>query len=554
LLRNDDRLLPLTPGVSIAVVGPLARDLFEDWYSGTLPYKVTIADGLAAVADVTAVPALDRVDVGDLGVFDVADWGGNVVTLRAAPPLPTSPDRPPGLYLTSDFTVSSPGPHGWTVHETFIRDGDRLRSTATDAEAVVSWTLLSDGVAAAARAAASADVAVVVVGNHPLINGRETQDRTTLEFPPRQRDLIRAVMSANPRTVLVIMSSYPYAVPPEVKTVLWTSHGGQETGHAIADLLTGAEAPSGRLPQTWYASDADLPDILEYDIIKARRTYQYFDGAPLFPFGHGLTYTTFQYSNLRVERDESLVTVHVDVANTGPRPASEVIQLYTHRAPARASAADPAPDVGAAPIDRVRDWPRRLAGFTRLTLTPGQTGTAEISFPLTELAIWDVDTGLMKVFGGSYTLDIGASSADTRQTATLTVDGPAPGSRHLTGRQIRAADFDDQENIILVGETRADGDAVTPAAHTGTLVFRHARLGSANQITLCVAGEPGTIEVRHGAEPLATLDVAPPGGKYAWQEVTTTVTSPGNNPRDLSLVLTAGLRLAWFRLSAQGHR
>jgi beta-glucosidase len=539
LLRNDDRLLPLTPGVSVAVVGPLACDLFEDWYSGTLPYKVTVADGLAAVADVTAVPALDRVDVGDLGVFDVADWGGNVVTLRAAPPQPTSPDRPPGLYLTSDFTVSSPGPHGWTVHETFIRAGDRLRSTATDAEAVVSWTLLSDGVASAARAAASADIAVVVVGNHPLINGRETQDRTTLEFPPRQRDLIRAVMSANPRTVLVIMSSYPYAVPPEVKTVLWTSHGGQETGNAIADLLTGAEAPSGRLPQTWYASDADLPDILEYDIIKARRTYQYFDGAPLFPFGHGLTYTTFQYSNLRVERDESLVTVRVDVTNTGPRPASEVIQLYTHRAPAA--------------VDRVRDWPRRLAGFTRLTLTPGQTGTAEISFPLTELAIWDVDTGLMKVFGGSYTLDIGASSADTRQTATLTVDGPAPGSRRLTGRLIRAADFDDQENIILVDETRADGDAVTPAAHTGTLVFRHARLGSANQITLCVAGEPGTIEVRHGDEPLATLDVAPPGGKYAWQEVTTTVTSPGDDPRDLSLVLTAGLRLAWFRLSAQGH-
>jgi beta-glucosidase len=513
LLRNDGGLLPLAPGSSIAVVGPLACDLFEDWYSGTLPYKVTIADGLA---DATATEGLDRVQIGDLGVFDVADWGGDVVTLR-------SPET--GLYLTSDLTVSSPGPHGWVVHETFIRDGGLLRSTATGREVPVTWNVLTDGVAEAARAAAAADVAVVVAGNHPLINGRETQDRDTLALPPRQRDLIRAVTEANPRTVLVIMSSYPYIVPPSARAVLWTSHGGQETGHAIADLLTGAAAPSGRLPQTWYASDEDLPDILEYDIIKARRTYQYFDGEPQFPFGHGLTYTTFQYSNLRAEPGRA----RVDITNSGDRPGTEVVQLYARRA---------------------GGYRRRLLGFARVALAPGETSTAEIVFPLTELAVWDVDTHAMTVFGGDYELLAGASSTDIRLTATLTLDGPVPGPRLLFGREIRAADFDDHENIILTDETPASGTAITPAvrAGTGRVVFRRADLGSAERITLRVAGGPGTIECRHGDDPVSAVSV-PAGDRYSWSEVTAPLTFASGGARDLSITLTSGIRLAWLRVA-----
>jgi beta-glucosidase len=525
LLLNDERLLPLPAGSSIAVVGPLACDLFEDWYSGTLPYKVTIADGLAEVANVTAVEALDRFQVGDLGVFDVFDWGGNVVTLRSVET---------GLFLSGDFTASSPGPHGWTVRETFIRDGDRLRSIASGRSEPVTWSALSDGVATAASAAAGADVAVVVVGNHPMINGRESEDRTTLEFPPRQLDLIRAVTEANPRTVLVIMSSYPYIVPPDTRTVLWTSHGGQETGHAIADLLTGAATPTGRLPQTWYASDDDLPDILEYDIIKARRTYQYLDREPLFPFGHGLTYTTFQYSNLRIMRDESLVTARIDITNTGSREASELVQLYTRRAT----------------LDRIGTWPRRLAGFTRVTLAPGATAIVEIAFPLAELAIWDVDTRRMTIFGGDYDLLIGASSTDIRQTETLTVDAPAPGPRHLLGRQVRATDFDDQENIILVdpppspkggdvtSTTLEGGECDIASLGAGRVTFREAVLDGAERVSVRVAGGAGTVEFRYGGELIAALaDGSAP------------VTLTGGGPRDLTVTLTEGLRLAWFRFA-----
>lgn len=517
LLRDDDGLLPLAG--TATVLGPLSRDLYEDWYSGTLPYKVTIADGLGQAG----TEGLDRVRVGDLGEFDVADWGLDVITLRSAES---------GLYLSSDLTVTSPGPHGWVVHETFIRvqrdDGTvLLRSAATGREhGPYGWTVLSDGVTAAAEAAASAGVAVVVLGNHPMINGRETQDRTTLRFPPRQEELLRAVIEANPRTVLVIMSSYPYAVPEQARTVLWTSHGGQETGHAVADVLTGAASPAGRLPQTWYASDDDLPDIFEYDIIKARRTYQYFDGTPLFPFGHGLTYTTFRYDNPRITRDESAVTARIDVTNTGTREGSEVVQFYSKA-------------------------PRRLVGFTRLTLAPGQAGTAEVTFDLAELAIWDTGAHRMTVVPGDYQIMAGASSADIRLTATLRIDGDPPGPRPLRGRKVRAADFDDHEGIVLVDETQADGDAVTPAGRSGTLVYRDAELGAGGHASAAfgIAGRRGLVEVRHGDDLLGAVTTPGTDGKYEWTEVVAPVTVAGGQPRDLTVVLSEGVRLAWFRIA-----
>ena len=210
--------------------------------------------------------------------------------------------------------------------------------------------------AEAARAAAEAGRCVLVLGNDPLINGRENQDRVTLALPPAQDRLIRAVHAACPRLVLVVMSSYPYALgwaADHVPAIVWTSHGGQETGRALADVLLGTHEPAGRLAQTWYAADEDLAGLLDYDIIKTRRTYLYFDGCPLYPFGHGLSYTTFGYSGLRLDPPEvdpdAVLTVSVEVTNTGTRAGTEVVQCYT------------------GPVAPRRPRPRgALAGFTRL--------------------------------------------------------------------------------------------------------------------------------------------------------------------------------------------
>ena len=133
-------------------------------------------------------------------------------------------------------------------------------------------------------------------------------------------------------------------------------------GQALAEVLFGDYAPAGRLTQTWYASADDLPDILAYDIIKYNRTYLYFDGTPLYPFGHGVTYTTFTYTNLQLSANmigaSEQVIVSVDVTNTGSRASDEVVQLYIH---ARQS--------------RVKRPCKELKGFCRVHFEPGQTRT-----------------------------------------------------------------------------------------------------------------------------------------------------------------------------------
>ena len=215
------------------------------------------------------------------------------------------------------------------------------------------------------------------------------------------------------------MSSYPYALgwaADHVPAIVWTSHGGQETGRALADVLTGAHEPAGRLAQTWYAGDEDLPGLLDYDIIKTRRTYLYFDGCPLYPFGHGLSYTTFSYSRLRLApRDVApggTVTVSVEVTNTGARAGTEVVQCY------------------AGPVAPRRPRPHgALAGFTRLSLAPGETRTAEIQVPGSALAYWDVAAHRMTVDPGDYLVKVGSSSAAIQQSGWLRVRGPVPPPR-----------------------------------------------------------------------------------------------------------------------------
>ncbi len=487
----------------------------------------------------------DRVRT-DLGEFDVFDWGDDVITLRGAQS---------GKYLTvtgdGTLAVTAEKPDGWTVRETFRRTlapggAALLESTATGQAFRLRWDPLSDGVAGAAAAARDAEVAVVVVGNNPMIGGREARDRATLALPPSADRLVREVTAASPRTVLVIMSSYPY-VTPDARAIIWTCHAGQETGHALADLITGRHAPEGRLPQTWYAADADLPDPLDYDIIKAGWTYQYTTARPRFPFGHGLTYTTFGYGPLRVEAalaestelaestGPEQITASLDVTNAGDRDGTEVVQLY----------------VSYAGPDQPR---RRLCGFTRVTLAPGETATARISVPLERLQLWDVAAGRMTVPPGPVEIGAGASSADIRQTATLPLPAASPVRRPA---RVAAADFDDYANVTLTDTTREAGTAVTPAdpALPAWLKFtsiHSERSDVAAFRTACSGLSGGRIEVwlappGDGKSPFASVSVPCTGGRYEWTEVCAPVPLPPAAD-EVYLVLHGPVRLDWFRL------
>jgi len=367
-----------------------------------------------------------------------------------------------------------------------------------------------------------------VVGSMPFINGREDHDRTTMALAESQSALIKAVHAANANTVVVVENSYPTTLTWEqdnIPAIVWTTHAGQETGHAVADVLFGDVNPAGRLTQTWYASDADLPSILEYDIIKARRTYQYFDGDPLYAFGHGLSYSDFRYGRATVSKGR----VTVPVTNTSDRAGDEVVQLYSHQRTSR----NPQPNL-------------TLRAFERVHLRPGQT--KQVQLKIGDLAHWDVTRNRWVTEAGTYDLLVGASSNDIRQRTSTTVRGETIPPRDL-GRTTRAIDFDDYAGVDLVDTSKVRGEAV--GASTGDWIsFADSKLRHASTFTARVAGGAGTIQVRLGSPtgPLAgTATFAGTADKYTYTTVSARLRG-ADGRRAVYLVFTGDLRIDTFSL------
>ncbi|NUT46239.1 MAG: carbohydrate-binding protein [Saccharothrix sp.] len=595
LLRNDDRdddrdhgkVLPLSTVDTrkVAVVGQLADTLYEDWYSGTMPYRVTPAQGIAERAAVTSSEGVDRIRLKDLATglyvtaststtgdvltataatpgdpsgFDVFDWGEDVVTLRSAANGRTV-SLGPGRALVNDAAQ----PNGWFVQQQFTlvarpdgthvlayagndarqpsyrnryvvvgADG-RLTASADTPEAATKFgrEVVRGGVDDAVAAARDADAAVVVVGSMPFINGREDDDRATTALPAGQRAVIDAVRRANPRTIVVLESGYPYSGDwdtADLPAVLWTTHAGQETGHALADVLFGDVNPSGRLTQTWYRSDADLPDKLRFDIAKSGHTYQYFRGTPLYPFGHGLSYTSFRYSALRVDRPvvdaAGEVRVRVDVTNTGDRAGAEVVRLYSHQRKSR-----------------VPQPVKRLRAFDRVELRPGETKAVEFTLRAADLAFWDVTRERPVVESAPHELTVGPL------TRAITVRGEVIPPRDLR-RTTWARNFDDYAGVTLIDTTRERGTAVASTAPGQWIAFADVDLGrSSRSLTASVANPdaPTAVEVRLGGPTgrlVGTLAVPTTADEYSWTEVSTPLRAAAGR-QDVYLVFSGKARI-----------
>jgi len=353
LLKNEvsskgGAALPLNKAAvkSIAVIGPLANSVHWDWYGGTPPYTVTPLDGIKAEAG-------------------------------------------PGVNVT--YTADN-----------------------------------TNG--AAVAAAKAADVAVVVVGNDPTCgpnmandwtdngtkpcadpgDGREGRDRVTLALA--QEDLVKQVYAANPKTVMILVSSFPYTInwsQANIPAILHMTHASQDEGTALAQVLFGDYNPGGHLVETWPASEDQLPPMMDYDI-RHGRTYMYAKGQPLYPFGYGLSYTTFGYAHLRTEAPSlsktGTATVDVDVTNTGHVAGDTVVQLYV-----------------AYPKSKVSRPRKSLQGFKRVTLAPGETKTVQIPLAASQLAYWNTAKQAFTVESEPVTLMVGSSSADIKLTRALPV-------------------------------------------------------------------------------------------------------------------------------------
>ena len=223
--------------------------------------------------------------------------------------------------------------------------------------------------------------------------GFDNGDRTSIELPAVQRDLLKALHEAGKKVVLVNCSGSAVALTPELQTcdaILQAWYPGEQGGTAVADVLFGDYNPGGKLPVTFYKDDSQLPPFDDYDM--ANRTYRYFKGAPLFPFGYGLSYTTFKVGTPTYDAASGKITVKV--SNTGKRDGVEIVQAYMR------NTADTA-----GPL-------KSLRGFARVSLNAGETKTVEIDFPRKSFEGWDVETNTMRVVPGKYDIMVGTSSAD----------------------------------------------------------------------------------------------------------------------------------------------
>jgi beta-glucosidase len=513
LLKNSQGLLPLDPAKvkTVAVIGPRAGEVERDWYAGYLPYSVTPLDGIrqrggnvlfddgarkitirlrsnsryVTSAGPYSPLAATSSTAGPNETFLAEDFGWGCTTLRSSVT---------GLYITWNWQVQNQlyaadtAAYGWFYNYCFnfvaapgggtgIQHfenwtlgryvGTSNGSTLTTYRSLQAFdvTEVSSGTDRAAALAAQADVAIVVLGNNTTINGKEAADRPDITLPSAQEALLEAVQHTNPNTVLVVVSSYPYAInwaQQNVPAILYTSHGGQELGNFLGDVLYGDYNPAGRLAMTWYSSASDLPPIEDFDI-RNGRTYWYFQGQALYPFGHGLSYTTFDYRNLSVTPAAvgpgDTLTVRVDVQNTGSRAGDEVVQLYVHQRDSKV----------------VRPL-QQLKGFQRVSLQPGETRPVTLTLPVSETAFWDVRRSQFTVEKGTLEVRVGSSSADIRVHQDVPISGETLSPRNA--RQVlRAENYDAYSGVMLT--QAGDGAQAATAFHDGDwLAFREVDFGA----------------------------------------------------------------------------
>ncbi len=341
LLKNANNTLPLDKSKlkSIAVIGPLADSVHWDWYGGTPPYAITPLAGITTAA-------------GPNIKINYAATELNQQALTAAKSSDVAI-----VIVGNDPTCGPDMAHDW--HET------------VDGGGTLPCTVPSDG--------------------------REGRDRESLTL--EQEQLVKQVFAVQPRTIMVLISSFPYTInwsQQYIPAILHMAHSSQDEGTALARVLFGDANPGGHLVVTWPKSIDQLPPMMDYDI-RHGRTYMYFKGEPLYPFGFGLSYTTFKFSNLHPSATsaapDSTINLSVDVTNTGPRAGDEVVQLYVHHLHSAVSR----------PTEE-------LKGFQRISLAPGETRTVVLPLKVSTLAWWNDRLNRFVVEKEPVELRIGDSS------------------------------------------------------------------------------------------------------------------------------------------------
>ena len=422
-------------------------------------------------------------------VFEIEFWERNQITFRSVSN---------GLFLTmeDDDSIMQSGNITLTAKEAFgwfVREGFRIeRQTFTENEWILrSWDegalavsvdgevkkreflvqsdirkefleaddllirfeIQKDGIQEAALAAKGADKVLLVLGAHPMLTCKEEVDREDILLPEYQEKLMEEVFRANPETGLLLVSSVPYDISfakENLPGILTMAGGSMELGNGAADILFGKESPAGRLSMTWYRSETKLPPMEDYDIIRFGRTYQYFKGDALYPFGYGLGYTDFEYKDLEIsgltfpavelsektmqQEEKNLYRAKgkIKIKNIGAVTADEVLQVYVRK-----------------PLSEVKRPEKTLVYFERIkAMKPGEEREIHFQFQAEEFAYFDVISERMLLEEGVYEFMAGASSEDIRIRQEVFLLGEKRGYRNGFHRQ-KAECFDRAKHYVL---------------------------------------------------------------------------------------------------------
>jgi len=346
-------------------------------------------------------------------------WTGKIIPPDTIYHIGTSTDDGSRLYLEGKLLINDWTEHGEKPNSAKVKllPGKEYEfvfeyfENGMGASARLTWDLGQKDFSRAKKIASRNDMVILVLGTSPGI-AQEEHDRREIELPQVQRNLIHEVASVNPNIIVVLINGGPVALAGsenKVKAILEAWYAGELGGHAIADVLFGEVNPGGKLPETFYASTQQLPPMWDYDIINNPRTYMYFDQPVLYPFGHGLSYTQFEYGNLQFSAEtigkDDEIEIQFEIQNSGKIKGDEVAQVYV-----RSNTAS------------VKVPFNQLKRFQRLTLAAGEKKTLTFRIPASEFSFYDSQSNDFKTDAGQFEIQVGSSSKDIRLKKTLIIE------------------------------------------------------------------------------------------------------------------------------------
>ena len=558
----------------IALLGPNADCNLMDWYTGESSYNISIKAGLEQAGcelicdtgwDIVKIKAPNGkfLSLNENGNFyaDAEEsnaeefyychhdhqhrWvnfqsvkNGRIMHMPSGEPPSYGKTTVYGWFTSETLVVHTHSKTGKQIISDYLHkkqftldENDRLilrDKTQPDEKVMFDIVTVSRGEERISEIAKNADTVIYCGGNDPEQVARECYDRKTIELPEVQKKAVLKLAETREDFIFAIVSSYTYSMPFTEKrpsAILWTSHAGPELGNAFAQTIFGENNPAGRTPVTWYDCDEDLGDIKNYDIMKNKMTYRWFEGKPLYPFGHGLSYSSFSYSSPLFSADKAGVSVSLDVTNTSDIDGEEVVQIYFRPLSER--------------IQRPR---RQLCGFRRVMIKSRETRNCSIFIPLAELEFYDVSRERFCIETGEYEFMVGSSSENIHFSQVLSIEGEVVPPRDFT-KETQALLYDREDNTEIYIDPVSGESHVRGLKWVNKLVYQNVDMNGAASVTVLAAApvEPKkiTVSIDDEKEPAAEIAVKSADGYTDFSEYTAEIKADGCH----NLVLTFGENL-----------